>query len=415
MTDEQYPQGMMPYYCDYVCGALLAFRKKTWLDVGGFEQNGKWGPDDSYFCLKAWEKGWKVLYDPEVKAVHVSGGVRGKKAYFKNTLEKEKLSIENYEGLEFFQRNYWKWDLNPIFRKVHAANVELYPETSDIIKICRWDARGDVLAMTGAVHQLKVENPGSKIHVRTKNTDIFKGNPDVVAVGPDINFPLGLKIELNCATERKPQANLYETYERAILESPRNIGLSPQLTSEKTDRFAMMEKVKLSFGGGIPKKLCALHTPITHWKSRFIPPILGRKICQELAANGYGILSIGGERDILPGHSSVADFRGSTVAELKEIIELCDVFIGPDSFPMHLCLATNTPGVALFTSTAPEGFLPIGQTQIKPIIADIKCAGCRLRQRPPVYHLECPGNNEYECVYAFDAVEVARAAMNASK
>lgn len=414
LTDAQYPISGMPYYCDYVCGAVFAFRKKTWEDVGGFDESNMFGPEDSNFCFKAWEKGWKVLYDPAMTAVHVAGGVRGSNSAPIAPLKREALNIRNYEGIEAFRRNYWKWDFNPIFRKVHEANSKLYPETNNIVRVCRWDALGDCLASTAAIRELKREHPEKQVHVISNNPEVFTNNPDIASVSQTIVSPFGLKIELNSAIEREPSKNLYRILDEQI-NGKDGVAIRPRLYSDRADVDQYVAKMRQTFGTAYPKKIAVMHCPRTHWKSKELSALFWQKVAHGMAEKGFHVLCVGTDTDFLPKHAFVSDFRGSTSGVLKEIIKNADVFIGVDSFPMHVCLTTDTQGVVLFTGTDPELILPKGQNIITPIVANVVCRGCKALQPAPVCHLECPQNREYACTEAFYDDEIVKIACGVAK
>jgi heptosyltransferase-1 len=65
--------------------------------------------------------------------------------------------------------------------------------------------------------------------------------------------------------------------------------------------------------------------------------------------------------------------------ELKEVISLSTLFVGPDSGPMHIAAATSTPIVAYFGPTLPAHFGP-WKAQSTLLEKDFDCRPCRQRQ-----------------------------------
>ena len=60
-----------PIEANYVTGAVMAFRKKVWSEVGGFDE--RFYPayyEDADFCRRAREAGYKVVYVPQAVAIH---------------------------------------------------------------------------------------------------------------------------------------------------------------------------------------------------------------------------------------------------------------------------------------------------------------------------------------------------------
>jgi len=94
---------------------------------------------------------------------------------------------------------------------------------------------------------------------------------------------------------------------------------------------------------------------------------------------------------------------------------MASVFIGADSFFLHVASTTDTPSIGLFTCTHPGNILSLGAKNVHSIIANVPCSGCHARQKPPSFHLECPENNRYECTKVFDADEVCKKAVEVAR
>jgi GT2 family glycosyltransferase len=58
-------------------GALLGLRRKMIEDIGELDERLRLSCEDVEYCLRAWSRGWKVLYSSEVQAIHEEGGTRG--------------------------------------------------------------------------------------------------------------------------------------------------------------------------------------------------------------------------------------------------------------------------------------------------------------------------------------------------
>lgn len=59
-----------PRSVDYAISALWLFRRSLLEEVGLLDENIFYSPEDVDFCLRTWKAGYKVMYDPRVKAVH---------------------------------------------------------------------------------------------------------------------------------------------------------------------------------------------------------------------------------------------------------------------------------------------------------------------------------------------------------
>lgn len=92
----------------------------------------------------------------------------------------------------------------------------------------------------------------------------------------------------------------------------------------------------------------------------------------------------------------------TNLGELIAALEKVDLFIGPDSGPMHLAAALNKPIVALFGPTIPAHFAP---WKAKSIILEraLPCRPCRQRS--------CP-QNDFPCIRSISPEEVLEAAFH---
>jgi ADP-heptose:LPS heptosyltransferase len=71
------------------------------------------------------------------------------------------------------------------------------------------------------------------------------------------------------------------------------------------------------------------------------------------------------------------------VAELAWVIKNAKMFVGIDSFPMHVAQSMSVPGVCFFGSILPETRL-LKNSSIKSVVAEgIKCLGCHHRKSTP--------------------------------
>ncbi|MFW6128810.1 MAG: lipopolysaccharide heptosyltransferase II [Candidatus Aminicenantaceae bacterium] len=88
--------------------------------------------------------------------------------------------------------------------------------------------------------------------------------------------------------------------------------------------------------------------------------------------------------------------------ELRELISRADLFVGPDSGPMHLAASTDTPIVAYFGPTLPARFRP---WQAKAVLLE-KDYECRLtcRQRNCVYE-------DFRCIRDISPQDVYKACL----
>ncbi len=120
-------------------------------------------------------------------------------------------------------------------------------------------------------------------------------------------------------------------------------------------------------------------------------------------------LLIGSREDKLREKEILKNFKGEVISlvgetslgELMAVLERVDLFVGPDSGPMHLAAALNKPIVALFGPTIPAHFAP---WKARAIIIEkpLSCRPCRQRS--------CPEKN-YSCIREIRPDEVIKACL----
>jgi len=55
---------------DYCISAAWMIKREVFEEVGLFDKNIFYSPEDVDFCLRMWMKNWKVLYNPSAKVIH---------------------------------------------------------------------------------------------------------------------------------------------------------------------------------------------------------------------------------------------------------------------------------------------------------------------------------------------------------
>jgi len=102
------------------------------------------------------------------------------------------------------------------------------------------------------------------------------------------------------------------------------------------------------------------------WKTKNWPIEYAAKLCDMLAAKNIRVVITGAEKDNELGQqlmtiskSKPANLIGKTdIMELAVLISKCKVFITPDTAPMHIAAAMQTPFIAFFGPTSAFRHLP---------------------------------------------------------
>lgn len=82
----------------YVIGACQLIRKAVIKEVGLLDENIFYGPEDIDFCLRIWQAGYKVVYNPEAVIIHDEQRITKRKLF-------SKICWEHAKGLAYF---FWK-------------------------------------------------------------------------------------------------------------------------------------------------------------------------------------------------------------------------------------------------------------------------------------------------------------------
>jgi hypothetical protein len=74
-----------PRYVGYVIGACQMIRRQAMEEVGLYDEHIFYGPEDMDYCLRMWQAGWRVLYNPNAIIVHMEQRIT-RKRFWHNSL-----------------------------------------------------------------------------------------------------------------------------------------------------------------------------------------------------------------------------------------------------------------------------------------------------------------------------------------
>lgn len=146
--------------------------------------------------------------------------------------------------------------------------------------------------------------------------------------------------------------------------------------------------------------------PGTNWPTKCWPTYSYAELADQLNAEGFTPVIIGGPGDrkladeiIAAAKGSVIDLVGqTTLKQLAFVIRKASTFVGGDTGPMHLAVAVGTPVVTMFGPTDPVRNGPYsGENMV--LTAAVACCGCWQRK--------CDKNNE--CMTNITVAEVLEA------
>jgi len=338
---------------EMVTGACLAIRKELFEEIGGFNPNYRiayW--EDSEICMSVKELGYKVIYQPNSRIYHTgqhskSGGHKfheHNRSYFMN-----------------------KWVNSGRIDKIVKSKRKSGIEVKNVV-IRRQAAHGDVLVAAAVAPAIKKMYPNCKISFSTICHHVLKDNPYIDKIVTDQELSersFDLYYNLDMAYEYRPNTNILKSYADVVGVSVDDCKL-----------FLKTNAVE-----GLPEKYIVIHAGNTNWVGRNWSQTKFDILSAQLQKSGHTVVCVGSNND--NRISCDLDLRGKTGnPELAYVIQNSKMFVGIDSFPMHVAQTFDIPGVCFFGSVTPS--TRILSDKMLPVTAkNLKCLGCHHRQFSP--------------------------------
>ena len=112
-----YTQGWLldnkePHEVDSVSGAFLFTRRKLGEAISWWDEDYFWYGEDLDFCYKVKEKGWKIMFLPEISVLHyrgVASGIKGhsKKISTSTPETKMRAALASTEAMRIFYKKHY--------------------------------------------------------------------------------------------------------------------------------------------------------------------------------------------------------------------------------------------------------------------------------------------------------------------
>lgn len=452
-TYETAPEIQKDEYLIAVTGALLAVKRQAMEEVGVLNENYFLACDDTEYCIRMWEKNWRIFYSPEIRAIHAEGVTRGNNDRDKLTksTQSRQWYMKERETFGKFQhdiqsRFLHQWE--SLLDKVRLANREIDgsltpiatascekkhygkglvlsdmtqqigPRASGkILAVRRTGALGDVILTTGIIAKLKSLHPEHDIWVSTVVPEVFKNNPHVTKVVrslDQINHPVDRLIDFDSAYEKEPKKHIIEAYGRiAFPELEGSLQFQPELYSNEYDVTSLTGKLGAIRLGH--DKIAVVHCAVG-WASRTFQRGKWNEITKKLSVMGYKsvVIGRGGDYrvDLYSGVTNLVDHL--TIHEIRELMKRANVFVGMDSGMMHIAMTTNIPTVGIFTVANPDFRVVERQAKTIALVPTVHCRFCLHEQKPPVNFVACKfGTNP--CLDNFTADAIVDAVNEAAR
>lgn len=105
LRDSEYSSHPRPV--GYVCGASMIVRRRTFLKIGGFDDDFFSYAEDVDFCWRAWLYGYRVVYVPSSVVYHKFGGTAGSRSspfrIFMAERNRNLTAVKNLQGQSLFK------------------------------------------------------------------------------------------------------------------------------------------------------------------------------------------------------------------------------------------------------------------------------------------------------------------------
>jgi ADP-heptose:LPS heptosyltransferase/GT2 family glycosyltransferase len=345
-TKEAIEQEVVSAYC-------MATRREAFRYMGGFCPNlssVQWAEAD-YCCAIKESNGFKIISQGASKVI------------MPNPVESEK---KWEQGKTYFQN---KWLITSRLDSIVSDKRPTEASTIESIVIRRRAAHGDVLLAAAVAPALKKKYPKAKIIFCTDCPEVVQNNPwidKVVEAHSERWFQL--YHDLDMAYEYRPKTNILEAYADAV-----------GVKAEDCDLFLQSEPVNID----LPEKYVVMHAGKTLWVGRNWSTLKFDQISSRIRSKGYSVVCVGTSSD---HKTSVCDLDlrdKTTIPQLATVIMKAKLFVGIDSFPMHVAQVFEVPGICFFGSINPETRL-LENSSITPVSAGgMKCLGCHHRRPTP--------------------------------
>jgi GT2 family glycosyltransferase/ADP-heptose:LPS heptosyltransferase len=338
---------------EMVTGACIAIRKSLFNEIGGFNPNYRisyW--EDSEICMTVKELGYKIMYQPNSRIYHTG---QHSKSGTHRFIEHNKSYFIN------------KWVNSGRIDSLVKSHRTNRLDIKNIV-VRRQAAHGDVLMAAAIAPAIKKMYPSCKLSFSTMCSHVLEGNPYIDKIVTDQELSersFDLYYNLDMAYEYRPNTNILKAYADVVGAS-----VSDCKMFLKTNAFE-----------GLPENYVVIHSGHTNWVGRDWSPTKFDIVSSQLQKAGHKVVCIGSGSD--NRISCDLDLRGKTkVPELAYVIQHAKLFVGIDSFPMHVAQTFDVPGVCFFGSVVPDTRL-VSKKMLPVTANNVKCLGCHHRQLPP--------------------------------
>ena len=280
-------------------------------------------------------------------------------------------------------------------------------ETPLQILVRRRAALGDVIMSTGVVRELK-QRYQCTIDVATEFPNVYDNNPHVRAVYHTNAMPdpatYDLYINLDNAYELKPVNHYLDSYFYRAFGTSTVDNKTPELFPTQSD----IDAINSFFGVNDIDEYIVVHIRQWYWPLKNMSWDTWYAVFEQLFSTrtDFKIVCVGTGQDGFVEHPLFVDARDQlSIQQQKLLMDHARCFVGIDSGPYHIAVASRTHIISLHTHLLPERIAPQHKlyTAIK---AEVDCVGCNDNQQRPVSQVICK-HGDFRCSNSFNANRIA--------
>ena len=275
------------------------------------------------------------------------------------------------------------------------------------ILVRRRAALGDVIMSTGVVRELK-KRYNCNIDVATEFPNVYDNNPHVRAIYHTNAMPdpatYDLYINLDDAYELNPVNHYLDSYFYRAFGTSTVDNKTPELFPTESD----VDVVNSFFHDNEIDNYIVIHIRQWYWELKNMSWDTWYAVFEQLftARTDFKIVCVGSTSDGFVEHPLFVDARDQlNVQQQKLLMDRARCFVGIDSGPYHIAVASKTHIISLHTHLLPERIAPQHKlyTAIK---SEVDCVGCNDHQARPVSQVICK-HGDFRCKDNFSAERIA--------
>jgi GT2 family glycosyltransferase/ADP-heptose:LPS heptosyltransferase len=349
---RDFPEANYPAVVPGVTFACVALRHDVF-DRFQLDDDFKEEAQDTDFCFRLTEAGFKVLYNPAAEIYHLECSSRD---WRQGKLDRLRL------------RRIW----GPKIKALHARAKQRLAfngqEYSNAITIMRDDGIGDLLMGICAFRKLRERYPGKRLVLATYQRNIemmagFKIFDQFIAI-PDgrkhspLPIPrasqvydfIGLEMEFETfwgIMNEDNQINRHLVYTRELgLEPDYQLVPMPEYPEARWRVRQMLLDLKVDLGQRFAVLCLIASNPARSWWEPYYPQLL-----EALKAMGLTVLIVGTRNSKYFQGQGIVNLSGKTqtITEYIEAVKLGKYVISTDTSTYHIAALSRIPFLAIFT------------------------------------------------------------------